>query len=119
MQHKSGQGRENYAPVEHTVFQHLPLGPKPCGDGPQEDKAQSPQDNAQHDGDVHEKGEETPGPGIVPLAHGPGHKGAAPRAEHEAHGTQYHQYRHDKVDSGKGGLAHEVRHEKAVHHAVY
>lgn len=57
-------------------------------------------------------------PGPVALAQGLGHKGAAPGADHHAHGGEDHDGGEDQVHGGERRFAGAVRHEEPVHDGV-
>ena len=118
LQNIEGQSRQVDGAVDHAAAQQLPLRSHQRRRPGQKQDAQNSQRRATGRRGVDQQREDLVGLLRLSLPHGLGDQGAAAGAEHEADAAQNHQIGHDEVDGGKGGLAHEVGHKEAVHHAV-
>ena len=118
MQDECGDGQQDDPGIGDAVLQQPALSPQRGGCGPDEQYAQHSQRRAAGGGGVDDEGKNPVGLFPLSLPHGLGDEGPAAGAEHESRTPHDHQHGIDKIHGGKGGFAHIIGDEKAVHHAV-
>ena len=120
LQDEERQRDHHHAAVKRGVVVHLASrrGAEHGGRGLHEEPAAKGEHRAHDEGEDDEQREMAPRSGPVALAQGLGHKGAAPGADHHAHGGEDHHGGDDQVHGGERCFARVVRHEEPVHDGV-
>ena len=118
LQHIGDQAQQDDASIADAHREHGLVGAQQPGHRGEKGDAADGEHGAQPDQYIDQQGEDLIGPLVVAGPQSVRHQRTAAGAQHEAHGAQHHEKRHDEVHGGKGVGAHEVGHENTVHHAV-
>lgn len=118
LQHIGDQAQQDDTSVADAHRQHGLVGAQQPGHRREKGNAADGEHGAQPDQHIDQQGEDLVGTLFVVGSQGVRHQRTATGTQHEAHGTQHHEKRHNEVHGSKGIGAHKVGHENTVHHAV-
>lgn len=118
LQHIGDQAQQDDTSVADAHRQHGLVGAQQPGHRREKGNAADGEHGAQPDQHIDQKGEDLVGTLFAAGSQGVRHQRTATGTQHEAHGTQHHEKRHNEVHGSKGIGAHKVGHENTVHHGV-
>lgn len=118
LQHIGDQAQQDDTSVADAHRQHGLVGAQQPGHRREKGNAADGEHGAQSNQHIDQQGEDLVGTLFVVGSQGVRHQRTATGTQHEAHGTQHHEKRHNEVHGSKGIGAHKVGHENTVHHAV-